>query len=154
MFQYHAYSEPNPHAYLIESAPYGATRVYPNLLADQLADELKLANDWGIRPVVVGEDIPAETVRQAVLAVPDRNWIYVVLLDGRMFIIPFWGRGQTTTHTMASGGAAVIAAGQVLFDAAGYVVGWDGKSGHYWPDVLQSKEVAEAIFTLANLRTR
>jgi hypothetical protein len=152
VFQYHAYSEPNPHAYPIEGTPYGATTAYPNLYPDQLADELKLGRGWGLTPVEVGEDIPAEVVRQAVNAVPDRNWIYVVLVDGRMFIIPYMRHGQPTTHTMANRGADVIAAGHVLFDSAGNVVGWNGQSGHYWPDERQSKEVAEAIFTLANLR--
>jgi hypothetical protein len=125
---------------------------YPNLKADQLGDELRLAKEWGLQPVEVGEDVPAETVRQAVLAVSDPNWIYVVLLDGRMFIIPYWGRGMTTAHTMASGGKDVIAAGQVLFDSSGSVVQWNAMSGHYWPDERQANEVAEAIFTLAGLR--
>lgn len=125
---------------------------YPNVLADQLADEMQLARDLGIQPVEVGEGIPAETVRKAVTESSTRDWIYVVLVDGRMFIIPFSVRGQQTTHTMASQGADVIAAGQVLFGPTGNVLQWDHMSGHYRPHERQSKEVAQAIFTLSNLR--
>ena len=124
---------------------------YPNLLADQLADELKLADQLGIRPVEAGEDIPAETVRQAAKAIPDPNWLYVVLVDGRMFIIPWLVGGKRTSHTMASRGADVIAAGQLLFDPAGNVVQWDGMSGHYRPHERQCREVVQAIFHESNL---
>ena len=151
MFQYLPYSEPNPFAQPVEGAPYGATMSYPNLLPDQLDDELRLADELGIRPVEIGEDIPAETVRQAVTTVPDPNWIYVVLIDGRMCIIPWFVGRVRTSHTMASRGADVIAAGQVSFDGAGNVIRWDCMSGHYRPHQRQCREVVQAILHESNL---
>jgi hypothetical protein len=152
VFQYLPFSEPNPLAEPIEEAPYGATMAYPNLLADQLADELKVADELRIRSVEIGEDIPAEVVRQAIVAISDPNWIYVVLVDGRMFIIPSSVSGERTTHPMASRGADVIAAGQVVFDTAGNVIRWDCMSGHYRPHERQCREVVQAIFHESNLQ--
>ena len=153
MFRSLPFSEPNPLAEEIEGAPYGATKTYPNLFSpEDIANELILARQWGIRAVEVTEDAGAETARRLVDEFAGKDCLYVVLPDGRMFIIPSEVVGGTTTHTMAANGADVIAAGHVLFGPTGKVRRWDHMSGHYRPDERQAREVAEAIFTLAGLR--
>ena len=152
MFRSLAFSQPNPNAYPIEGALYGATMAYPNLLADQLTTELDLALRWGVQSWVLAEDLGEDVIRQLSVALTDRECLYVVLIDGRMVLIPTQVGAERTTHTMASGGADVIAAGQVLFGEDGKVIRWDHMSGHYRPHERQAWEIADAIFTLVKLK--
>jgi hypothetical protein len=152
VFRSLAFSQPNPNAYLIEGAHYGATHAYPNLLPDQLANELELARQWGILPVELAEGIGDEAICIATSALARQECLYVVLEDGRMILIPSQVGSERTTHTMASAGADVIAAGQVLFGDDGKVRLWDHMSGHYRPHERQATEVAHAIFVLTGLR--
>jgi hypothetical protein len=152
VFRSAPYSQPNALAYAIEDAPYGATMAYPNLLPDQLADERDLAHKLGVQVIEVTEDPDESTAGRLALECAGRDCLYVVLPDGRMRIIRSGIGGGDTTHTMASAGADVIAAGHVLFGPTGRVVRWDHMSGHYRPHERQAREVAEAIFTLAQLR--
>jgi hypothetical protein len=153
VFQSLAPWEPNPKAYPIEGALYGATTAYPNLgSAGRIGGELAWARQQSIRPVEVTEGNGADLARRIGSEFADRDCLYVVTVTGRMFIIPAEVGGLATTHTMAADGQDVIAAGHVQFDLTGRALKWSHLSGHYRPDERQSHEVAHAILTLAGLR--
>jgi hypothetical protein len=148
VFQSLAPWEPNPNAYPIDGAPYGATTAFPNLgSAARLARELAWARQHGIRPVEISEGAGAELARRIASEFGDRDYLYVVTLSGKMFVIPAEVAGELTTHTMAANGEDVIAAGHVQFDSEGNARRWSHR-----PDDRQSYEVAHAILTLAGLR--
>jgi hypothetical protein len=99
----------------------------------------------------LAEGMSEDEVRRLADKFAGRDCLYVVAIDGRMFLIPSEYDGEPTTHTMAAGAVDVIAAGHVLFDSAGRILRWDHLSGHYRPGERQSWEVAHAIFSLAGL---
>jgi hypothetical protein len=145
-------SAPNPEAYLIDDAPYGAVMAYPNLGGGKrLANEFAWAHARGLRGTELAEGMSEDAVRQVAERFAGQDCLYVVTIDGRMFLIPSEYDGEATTHTMAVGAVDVIAAGHVLVDQAGRVLRWDHLSGHYRPAERQSWEVAHAIFTLTGL---
>jgi hypothetical protein len=143
---------PNPEAYPIDNSPYGAVTAYPNLGSrKRLANELDWAKAQGLRGTELAEGMSADAVRKLAEQFAGQDCLYVVTVDGRMFLIPSEFNGEATTHAMAAGGVDVIAAGHVLFDSTGKILRWDHLSGHYRPGERQSWEVAHAIFTLTGL---
>jgi len=143
---------PNPEAYAIDHAPYGAETAYPNLGSrKRLANELAWAQARGLRGTELREGMAEEEVRQVTAKLAGQDCLYVVSTDGRMFLIPSEHDGEPTTHTMAAVPVDVIAAGHVLFDQSGRTLRWDHLSGHYRPAERQSWEVAQAIFRLTGL---
>lgn len=145
-------TEPNPKAYPIEGAPYGATMAYPNLASARvIARELAEAREWGVRPVEVSEGAGEELRRRIASELADRDCLYAVTLTGGMFVIPAEVQGKRTYHTMAVNGEDVIAAGHVRFDSQGRVRTLDDRSGHYRPDERQANDVAHSIFKFAGL---
>jgi hypothetical protein len=142
----------NPGAYRIDDAPYGARIAFPNIGSrKRLIGELAWAQSRGLRGTELSEGMTREAIRQVAETFAGSDCLYVVSLDGRMFLMPSEFDGMETTHTMPAGAIDVIAAGHVLFDQRGYVVGWNHLSGHYRPDELQAWEVAHAVFKLTGL---
>jgi hypothetical protein len=130
VFQSLAPWEPNPNAYPIEDAPYGATIAFPNLgSASRLARELAWARQHGVRPVEISEGAGADLARRIASEFGDRDCLYVVTVSGRMFVVPAEVAGEPTTHTMAANGEDVIAAGHVQFDLTGMARQWSHLSG-------------------------
>lgn len=153
MFQSIPSVEPNPEAYEIEGAPYGAVTAFPNLGSrKRLANELEWARVHGVQGTELTEGADEETIRRVSERFAGQECLYVVTVDGRMFLIPMEVDGEATTHTMAAGGCDVIAAGHVVFGPDGKAVRWSPMSGHYRPAARQSMEVAEAIFRETGLR--
>jgi RHS repeat-associated protein len=134
---------PNQHAYVANPQraidPLGLAELgpFPNRMGGSLSSELALAERLGVEVSVPGtpafdEAINAGTVKWAVLG------------DGSLAVMPKFVAGQEISHSVLSGGAPVLAAGEA--DIAGsaadgyFGLGINRHSGHFQPsaDSLQT----------------
>jgi RHS repeat-associated protein len=133
----------NPYAYarnpLRWADPFGLTGRCPpfeNLMPEKLKDELADARELGVQPLRPGEPGFDEAVNAGTV-----KW--VVTTDGDLLVVPKFVDGTEIPHTVASGGAPVLAAGEAeIAGAGGKYIGVDinEHSGHYQPspDSLQT----------------
>jgi RHS repeat-associated protein len=134
---------PNQHTYVANpqhaTDPLGLAELgpFPNRMGGSLSSELALAERLGVEVSVPGtpafdEAINAGTVKWAVLD------------DGSLAVMPKFVAGQEISHSVLSGGAPVLAAGEA--DIAGsaadgyFGLGINRHSGHFQPsaDSLQT----------------
>jgi len=143
----------NPDAFPLEDGLYGARFGYPNLMPNQLHTELALASASNLTIRVLDETLEPETIQALLQDLKGAEWLYVVLLDGRMLLasIALAKSPFATTHTMLSLGEPVIAAGHLRFDQNCQVVAYNHMSGHYRPEKRQTDEVVQAVLTLSGV---
>lgn len=76
------------------------------------------------------------------------NLIYVIRLDGSMFVAPHYYGGTPIRHSVPAGGKAVLAAGELeaaLDGSERWILNLNRESGHYRPGSEMLDEIAERL---------